>query len=187
MDWATIITSAGSLLSGLAIIIAFVQLGDQREDQRRAQVNKIGVWTQTGELRSVPDRAEWPITLFIRNASELPVEIPMAELDMETWGYPKGLAIADGGHPRVYADKRIGPSEIVYFSPGTIPPGDTWRAERTYAPFGVSDTAVFPQISIIRLAITDAAGHEWDMRPSQGKRPRRVRWRHEWPWRRPGL
>lgn len=44
VHWATIITSLGSLLSGLAIVIAFWQLGSQREERLRAQVSKIGVW-----------------------------------------------------------------------------------------------------------------------------------------------
>jgi hypothetical protein len=36
VHWATIITSTGALFGGLAIIIAFIQLGGQREDRLRA-------------------------------------------------------------------------------------------------------------------------------------------------------
>ena len=54
MHWATIITSTGALLGGLAIVIAFVQLGSQREDRLRAQISKIGVWTQADDARMAP-------------------------------------------------------------------------------------------------------------------------------------
>jgi hypothetical protein len=71
MHGATIITSTGALLGGLAVVIAFIQLGNQREDQLRAQISKIGVWTQTDDQRMTPNQPRWQITLFIQNASEL--------------------------------------------------------------------------------------------------------------------
>lgn len=42
MEWATTITAAGAFLGGLALPIAFLQLGAQRQDRLRAQVGKIG-------------------------------------------------------------------------------------------------------------------------------------------------
>ena len=51
VHWATIVTSTGALLGGLAIVIAFVQLGSQREDRLRAQISKIGVWTPADDAR----------------------------------------------------------------------------------------------------------------------------------------
>jgi len=56
IHWATIITSTGALLGGLAIVIALIQLGNQREDRLRAQISKIGVWTQADDLRMTPDQ-----------------------------------------------------------------------------------------------------------------------------------
>ena len=37
------------------------------------------------DLRMGPDQLEWQITLFIQNASELPVEVHVAELAIDTW------------------------------------------------------------------------------------------------------
>ena len=184
MHWATIITSTGALLGGLAIVIAFVQLGNQREDRRRAQISKIGVWTQADDARMAPDQPQWQITLFVQNASELPVEVHMAELAIDTLGYQNVLASVGNESPQLYADKRTGPVKPAYFFPGTIPPGLKWHDKQKYAPDGDFNTVLRPRINIIRLAITDAAGRQWDMRPYRGRPPRRVRWRSEWPWRR---
>jgi hypothetical protein len=184
MHWATIITSTGALLGGLAIVIAFIQLGNQREDRLRAQISKIGVWTQADDARMAPDQAQWQITLFIQNASELPVEVHVAELAIDTLGYQNVLASAGGEPPQLYADKRTGPVKPAYFFAGTISPGQKWHGEQKYTPDGHFDTIVRPRISIIRLAITDAAGRQWEVRPYRGRPPRRVRWRSEWPWRR---
>jgi hypothetical protein len=57
MHWATIITSTGALLGGLAIVIAFIQLGNQREDRLRAQISKIGVRTKD-DLGMTPDQPD---------------------------------------------------------------------------------------------------------------------------------
>jgi hypothetical protein len=184
MHWATIITSTGALLGGLAIVIAFLQLGNQREDRLRAQISKIGVWTQTDDLRMAPDQPEWQITLFIQNASELPVEVHVAELAIDTLGYKNVLASAGREPPQLFASKRAGPVKPAHFFPGTIPPGRKWHKEQKYKPDGDFDTIMQPRISIIQLAVTDAAGRQWDMRPSRGKPPRRIRWGRKWPWRR---
>ncbi len=165
MHWATIITSTGALLGGLAIVIAFIQLGNQREDRLRAQVSKIGVWTQADDMRMAPDQPEWQITLFIQNASELPVEVHVAELAIDTLGYQNVLARVGGEPPQLYASKRTGPVKPAYFFPGTVPPGRKWHGEQKYAPDGDFSTVQRPRIGIIQLAITDAAGRQWDMRP----------------------
>lgn len=173
MHWATIITSTGALLGGLAIVIAFIQLGRQREDQLRAQVSKIGVWAEKVALQT--DRPEWQITLFIQNASELPVEVHVAQLAIDTVGY-KDLR-----------PKRIGFVKSVRFYPGTIPPGSKWQDEQKYAPDKWpapdvdSSSVTRTRIGIQRLAITDAAGRKWEVRPYRGRPPRRVRWRRGWP------
>ncbi len=124
-----------------------------------------------------------PPTLFIQNASELPVDVHTAELAIDTLGYQNVFASVGNEPPQVYADKRTGPVKPAFFFPGTVTPGQKWRGQQEYTPDGHFDSNVRPRINIIQLAITDAAGHEWDMRPSQGRPPRRVRWRREWPWR----
>lgn len=183
MHWATVIASTGTLLSGLAIIIAFIQLGNQREDRLRAQISKIGVWAQADDLRTAPGKPKWQITMFIKNASELPVEVRIGELAIDTLGYKDVLAGSGNQPPQLYAEKRSGPVKAAYFFPGTIAPGLTWHGDQKYTPDGDFDTIVLPRISIIQLAIADAAGREWDVRPYRGRPPRRVRWRRAWPWR----
>jgi hypothetical protein len=96
----------------------------------------------------------------------------MAELAIDTMGYQNVLASADEP-PQLYADKRTGPVKPAYFFPRTIPPGREWHGEQKYIPDGHFDTVMRPRISIIRLAITDAAGRQWDMRPYRGRPPPR--------------
>ena len=96
---------------------------------------------------------------------------------IDTLGYQNVLASAPGQPPQLYADKRTGPAKPAYFFAGTISPGQKWHREQKYTPDGHFDTIVRPRISIIRLAITDAAGRQWEVRPYRGRPPRRVRWR----------
>jgi hypothetical protein len=109
VHWATIITSTGALLGGLAIVIAFIQLGALRQDRLREQVSKLGVWTDAQDIGVGPGHTEWRVGLFIRNGSELPVEVHVTELALDWLGYQAVLASADGEPPQLYADKRTGP------------------------------------------------------------------------------
>jgi hypothetical protein len=74
------ITAIGTVLGGLAIVLAFVQLGSQRRDGLRAQISLIGAWYHLEDARTAPDQPAWNIKLFIRNASQLPVDVTFAEL-----------------------------------------------------------------------------------------------------------
>ena len=70
------ISAIGSVLGGLAIVLAFVQLGAQRQDRLRAQISKVGIWV--GEWEPAPTRANeqpWTIPVHVRNSSELPVMV----------------------------------------------------------------------------------------------------------------
>jgi hypothetical protein len=187
VPWAAI-TAVGTVLAGLALPLAFIQLGALRQDRLREQVSKIGVWTEAED----PGDAEWRVSLLIRNASELPVEVHVTELAIDWLGYQTVLASADGEPPQLYSNKRIGPTRLDYFFPGTIGPGffpgtigpgRTWVEYRDYSPVGKFDAPPQPRISIIQVAITDVAGRQWELRPHRGGRARRVRWRREWPWR----
>jgi hypothetical protein len=88
--------------------------------------------------------------------------------------------------PVVFGTVVKGPDAPASFRPGIIAPGQKWSGEYKYSPEGDFDgvRVLWPRISIIQLAITDAAGRRWDVRPSRGRPPRRVRWWREWPWRR---
>jgi hypothetical protein len=73
MHWAAIFTSIGACLGGLAIVIAVVQLGGQREDRLRMQVSKVGVWTVLSK-RVMPgdEAAEWAISYSAATAASRP-------------------------------------------------------------------------------------------------------------------
>jgi hypothetical protein len=73
-------------------------LATQREDQLRAQISKVGVWIQADDLRMAPNQPKWQIILFIQNASELPVEVHVAELAIDTVGY-KNVPASAGSEP----------------------------------------------------------------------------------------
>lgn len=78
MPWAAI-TAIGTVLAGLALPLAFVQLGALRQDRLRAQVSKVGIWL--GDIPPLePDTQAWNITILIRNSSELPVIVQTADL-----------------------------------------------------------------------------------------------------------
>ena len=194
MHWATIITSTGALLGGLAIVIAFIQLDAQRRERLREQVSKIGVWTRIyalsagGErpalriLVSEPAPEQWRVDLLVRNSSELPVLINRVELNVTPWGYD--LVPTDAG-PNPYANKRFGgTTAIPLFLGEAIEPEGT-RVESVPPMSSASlpfDQPQTPKVSINVIVITDAAGHLWEMRPSRARPPRRVRW-----WRRKGI
>lgn len=46
VSWAAV-TGIGAVLAGLALPLAFIQLGALRQDRLRAQVSRVGAWTGT--------------------------------------------------------------------------------------------------------------------------------------------
>lgn len=44
VDWTATVTAIGTLLGGLALPLAFIQLAALRQDRLRAQINKVGAW-----------------------------------------------------------------------------------------------------------------------------------------------
>ena len=106
------------------------------------------------------DWPEWQITLFIQNASELPVEVHVAQLAVDTVGY-KDLRLRR---------KRIGFVKSVRFSREQSRLGANGRASRSAPrtsgpPRTSTPGSVRTRIGIERLAITDAAGRKWEVRP----------------------
>lgn len=179
MHWATIITSTGALLGGLAIVLAFVQLGAQREDRLRAQISNIGVWTKAHNAGTSANWPQWQIALFIRNASELPVVVQAARLEID----PSGNKYASSGrnYKRIFQYTDM-PASRAIFIPGTIPPGDTWQGKHMWVSKDNFGPDFQPWIGILEVKITDAAGRRWYIRPYLGRPPRRVRWQRG-PWR----
>lgn len=92
MNWAAI-TAIGTVLAGLALQLAFFQLGALRQDRLRGQISRVGAWA--GELVEVPGKPEGrpgAMPVFVRNSSELPVFVQALVL-----GGRPGRAITSGG------------------------------------------------------------------------------------------
>jgi hypothetical protein len=122
VDWTAII-AIGTVLGGLVLPLAFLQLEAQRRDRLRAQVSKIGAWTriemESGQAyvpapRILPhaetSARRWRVVMSLRNSSELPAVIHRVELSVTPWGY--NFVQTDAGLEPV-ADKKYGrPSTI---------------------------------------------------------------------------
>src|ERR1700719_3133834 len=80
MSWAAV-TAIGTVLAGLALPLAFIQIGALRRDRLRTQISKVGVWIDMQWTKS--EIPELQARLLIRTASELPVEIKRVELDID--------------------------------------------------------------------------------------------------------
>lgn len=75
MNWTLIwaaVTAIATVFAGLALPLAFVQLGALRRDRLRAQIAKVGGWTGAPE-REGDEAYSWSIPVWVRNGSELPV------------------------------------------------------------------------------------------------------------------
>jgi hypothetical protein len=178
VDWAAI-TAIGTVLAGLALPLAFIQLGALRQDRLREQVSKIGAWTDANRVDE--GSSDWRIALFIRNSSELPVEARKAELTTQVRGYQTlSQAVADKP-PKAGAYKEGSKLPFTHV-PGTIPPGETWHAEHYHHSGETFSISIPPLVTITQVAVTDAAGIQWDIRPYKSGPPLRVRWWRRW-WR----
>jgi hypothetical protein len=187
MSWAAI-TAIGTVLAGLALPLAFIQLRALRQDRLRGQVSKVGAWTGVPEpLGGI--LGSWTIPILVRNSSELPVRVNTVDLAVRPWGYDRVLAVPeDTSEPGYYMDKRFGKSGRTCILPGTIAPGDTWSTGWTYdyEPEADFDEPQPPMASVTRLVVTDTAGYQWEMRSDRaGPAPRVQRWRRWW-WKRHG-
>ena len=185
-SWTDIVTAIGTVLAGLALPLAFIQLGSLRQDRLRAQVSKVGAWV--GTVRQMDENTSfWTIPVLIRNGSELPVRVNALDLAVRPWGYERVLAAPEGTtEANYYAEKRFGDSEGIYLAPGTVAPGETWSRECEYQPEAVLDHPQRPMASVSRVVITDAAGHQWEVRSGRAGPARRVRRGRRWWWKRRG-
>jgi hypothetical protein len=176
LDWGSVPAwlGAGSLL------LAFWIFHHDRRNDERAQVDLVGAWgTPEYERRSsdASERVEQVRAhLFIRNASELPIEVVQLACDLETtWDVPDGeLAyrpVAGVQPHRSFIDRVM------------VPPQDTWDGSYDFNIAHLApENAV--QLDLIRgvvvvirwLLIIDNAGRKWEVRPSSGTRARRVKW-----------
>ena len=188
VNWAAI-TAIGTVFAGLALPLAFFQLGALRRDQLRAQVSKVGAWTgepgQMGEMGE--ESGMWTIPVLVRNGSELPVRVDVLRLDIRAWGYERVLAVPEGtSEVQYYMNKRVGESESAGVVPGTIAPGETWSMDCAYQPETIFDRPQPPRASVTRVVITDAAGYQWEVQSGRAGPARRVRQWRRWWWKRRG-
>jgi hypothetical protein len=185
VSWAAI-TAIGTVLAGLALPLAFYQLGALRQDRLRGQVSKVGAWTGTPEP-SGEEPGSWTVPVLIHNGSELPVRVDVVDLAIRAWGYDRVLAAPEGtSEVDYYMQKRFDSSDWAGFVPGTIAPGDTWSMGWAYQPETAFDRPQPPKASITRVVVTDAAGYQWEISSARAGPARRVgRWRR-WLWKRQG-
>ena len=172
IHWAAILTTAGTLMAGLALPIAFVQLGALRRDRLRAQVNKVGAWIDKPEKSLALVR--WKVTLHVRNSSELPIIVQMAELFIEPQWSARDEA--PNGSPR-----KIGDPYYTEAPSTTIAPEGTWTASFDYRAFEHKPEPPSerwrpeaPEVSLTRIRLTDAAGIRWEIRPSNPGPAKRI-------------
>ena len=183
----TVITAIGTAFAGLALPLAFIQLGGLRQDRLRGQVAKVGAWTGT-PAQDDEEARSWSVQVFVRNGSELPVRIDALDLTLRPGGYERVLAAPEGTtEVDYYADKRFGDSAKVDMAPpGTIAPGDTWTVWQGCGAGARFDRPQPPKASITRVVITDAAGYQWEVRSDRAGPARRVRQWQRWWWKRHG-
>jgi hypothetical protein len=147
-------TAIGTVLGGLALPLAFIQLGAQRKDRLRAQVSKVGVWPGTANSPEDSSRQPWLIPVFIRNSSELPVTVRAADLELTTRGrYVSSIPLSH----------RL-----------TVIPGQTRQESYEYWEDPTDKQPAPQDLRIARMTLTDAAGLTWEVRPGWGGIPQRI-------------
>jgi hypothetical protein len=115
--WTDIVTATGTVLAGLALPLAFIQLGALRQDRLRAQVSKVRAWTGAPD-QSGKESALWTIPVLIRDGSELPAQVDAVDLVVRPWGDERVLAAPEGtGEVDYYVHKRFGDRAQAYFAP----------------------------------------------------------------------
>jgi hypothetical protein len=179
-------TAVGTVLAGLALPLAFVQLGALRQDRLRGQVSKVGAWTGA-PTQDDQEARSWSVQVFVRNGGELPVRIDALELSLRPWGYKRVLTAPEGtGEVDYYMDKRFGDSTRAYLAPGPIGPGATWSVWHGCDAGASIDEPQPPRASVARVVITDAAGYQWEIRSDRAGPALRVRRWRRWWWKRHG-
>jgi hypothetical protein len=177
-SWTDIVTAIGTVFAGLALPLAFVQLGALRRDRLREQVSKVGAWVGTVEQTG---EETWAIPALIRNGSELPIRVNAVDLAVWSVGVGRVLVGREGtnefGYPR---DTKYDRRYPAVFPPGSVVPGDTWSFEFHY-PQTIPSQPEAPVAAIMRVVIGDAAGYQWEIRSTKAGPARRVRrWRRRW-------
>jgi hypothetical protein len=176
VDWTAIVTAIGTLLGGLALPLAFIQLGALRQDRLRAQINKVGAWADDPLKVDVSEQvpADWKIPLAVRNSSELPIVLQDVIVAVQP---RKGTGLSIGASDQPIPLKDMWGPEVILATLvilETVAPGDTWRRRSAYYKRRPHEPKMAPRPVIVRIAVTDAAGRSWEIR--RAGPPRRVTW-----------
>lgn len=179
-------------LGAFSIVIAFSVFMRDRNERDRAQVERVGIWTTAEYERKLPwseDRVETgKITFFARNSTDLPVELIRVAYEIRTrWDVPDVQPDADEEHPepRAWTVTPGVTTQMIFSERMQISPQDTlnWSSEVNFAhmaPESASQPAMFHGLDCrVKWALViDNAGRRWEVTPSRGRRPKRVRWYH---------
>jgi hypothetical protein len=173
--------SFGALGTAGALVIGLVILLRDHRNTERAQVDLVGAWAEERVERRVPgeplvEQAE--IWIFLRNASELPVEVKHLEYTIRTrWLVPTG----DGAWEPVDGVP-AGPYHLydIQLRSHAGVPNEFWNNNATPNEVNLAHTAperaealdplTGVRCEINSVVVLDNAGRKWETRPSGGGR-----------------
>jgi hypothetical protein len=182
-DWGNVPAwlGAGSLLLAYRVFLR------DRANVDRAQVDRVGVWgTATYELKPPweKERVETgEVRLFIRNATDLPVEIRQVSYEVHTtWSVPDLDQCTNPDEPDIWSMEPGTRPERYFVDTIRVAPQETWEHPfpvnfAHLAPDGASQPAMFHGVTceISWVLVADNAGRRWELRPMKGLRARRIR------------
>jgi hypothetical protein len=180
--WLEDAAGLGAVAAGLALPLAFVQLGALRRDRLRGQVDKVGVWLgKPHRLDKAAGEVWWALPLRVRNASELPVFVSWVVVIVQPTGSGSGPGLLKPV-PTGKRGKMVLRRELPEINawPGIIGPGETWAGDLEYHQEVFAERPDLLQAGIKRVEATDSAGRSW--RIGSGLTAWRVYRRPLWRW-----
>jgi len=184
IDLGTVPAWIGAFALPLALIV-FIR---DRGNAERAQVDLLGAWTSPRHEFRAPDNPsrEFMIQVqtSVRNSSQLPITLAQLACEVSTaWLVPDWQQIPADQEPDVWTPAPGTTTSKFFTYDIVVPPGETHEIN---AEIDVSNHApqdakqlTFPngvQGHIQWLLVHDNAGRRWELRPSKGRRARRIRW-----------
>lgn len=185
-DWVTAIAeSLGALGTAGALMIGLWILFRDHRNAERAQVDLVGAWIEPRYERrapSLPRVEETSIQVYVRNGSELPVQVEQLEYVIRT----RWLVPTDDGAWEPVDGTPAGPSSLRDFQ---VRPQQTWDNNGTPAEVNLAHTAPERAVQLDLLqgvrceinsvVVVDNAGRRWETRPSGGGRAKPLETRNQ--------
>jgi hypothetical protein len=184
IDLGTVPAWIGSFALPLALIV-FIR---DRGNAERSQVDLIGAWTFSKYEFRVPDDPSKEfmiqVEVSVRNSSQLPINLAQLACEVRTvWLVPDWQQIPSGQRPDIWTPTPGTATSKFFIEKIVVPPGETREinAEIDVSNHAPNDAKqlTFPdgvQGSIQWLLVHDNAGRSWELRPTKGRRARRIRW-----------